>query len=159
MTAVMKRCGVGVLTVLTVFLLGGCSRLIRVRIDFAVPNVGVVDPARLHVRGRVSCDSFDEALPPEPPPFGLTEAVDPNTEYRGTVAPVKFRRDGTIARAEFRAGECHLAIAAFYDTNGNSVVDAGDYVASRPATRVRDLGACRGGNMNDLGTVTLELVR
>lgn len=138
-------------------LVGGCSPLVRVQVELAVPGIAAPDPARLHVRGRVACNPFDlskpRATPPAAPSLGLEESrTEPTPAQVGE--RVVFEREGMIARAEFSATRCHVAISAFYDTNGDQIVGPGDFAATLPATEVADLG-WRAGNMNDLGTVVL----
>jgi hypothetical protein len=135
----------------------GCSPLVRVEVKFEVPGVPVLDPTRLHVRGRVACDSFDlsepRATPPAAPPPGLEESAAGGP--RLAASSVSFDREGTVARASFRATKCHIAISAFYDTDNNGVLGPGDFVATLPAVEVSDRGLCS-GNMNDLGTIVLK---
>lgn len=56
----------------------GCSPVCRLEVRFELPkSAGPIDYAKLHVRGRVSCHSFNLADPapkdPAPPPAGLEE--------------------------------------------------------------------------------------
>ena len=68
---------------------------------------------------------------------------------------MSFEREGMIARTGFGATKCRIAIAAFYDTDGDQIVGPGDFTATVPETVVTDRGLAQ-GNDNDLGTVVLE---
>lgn len=135
----------------------GCSPSVRAEVKFEVPGVPVLDPTRLHARGRVACDSFNlaepRATPPAAPPPGLEEPVE--VAPRLAVSPVSFDREGPVARASFRATRCYLAISAFYDADSNGAVGPGDFAATLPAVEVSDRGLCS-GNMNDLGKIVLK---
>lgn len=136
--------------------IGGCSPLIRVDAKFELPKGAPdLDPKRLHVRGRVACESFNladpEPDPPAPPPPGLTETSE---QAKAGERPVFFERSSATATAQFRAASCWLALSAFYDTHADGAVNDGDYVASVPAVLVRDRGIFS-GNMNSIGPVKL----
>lgn len=124
-----------------------CSPTVRVHVDIELPSGVPLDPARLHLRAHASCDprARDSIAPPAP---GL---ADPQSQ-------VWFEQVGGSVTTSLHGGHCTIAITAFYDTNTNGVVDAGDYVAKVPATDVYDRGMCR-GNMNDLGSIAAELVK
>jgi hypothetical protein len=156
----------------------GCSPVVRIEARFELPpEAGPLDPTRLHVRGRVVCRSFSSSDPepksPAPPPVGLEEA-DPDSYLRvaddagaarayrprlpNEERPVVFQREGATFRASFRSTQCWVALSAFYDTNGDGVLNDGDYVAAVPAVLVVDHGLCQ-GNLNSLGPVTLKPLR
>lgn len=66
------------LAVIVALVVLGCSPVCRLELRFKLPkSAGAIDYAKLHLRGRVSCDSFNLAAPkpedPMPPPIGLEE--------------------------------------------------------------------------------------
>ena len=164
----------------------GCSPVCRLEVRFKLPkSAGAIDYAKLHVRGRVSCDSFDLSAPkpndPMPPPIGLEEnepddvapsldagdasvaAADagdagaPSFRHSGreVVRPASLRREGDAFQLWERASSCKAAATAWYDTNGNGAPDVGDFVARMPTTDFYDRGLCA-GNLTKVGPLDLE---
>lgn len=137
----------------------GCSPLCRMELRFELPkSAGAIDYAKLHLRGRVSCNSFDLSAPkpedPMPPPIGLEEK-DPTESSQEVVRPVSFRREGDTFELWERASRCKAAATAWYDTNGNGTPDLGDFVARMPTTEFYDRGLCA-GNITKVGPLDLE---
>jgi hypothetical protein len=139
----------------------GCKPLVRIEISFEVPGIEELDPAKLHVRGRFICNSFERSEPPPaaptPPPPGLAEAGE--TAPREVERIATFQRSGEHVRASFSGTRCVVSITAFYDTNGDGLVGAGDYTLALTGfeAKTTPLFTCK-GNMNPLGRYELKPV-
>lgn len=166
----------GLLTLAAVF---GCSPVSRLRVSFVLPNsAGAIDFAKLHVRGRVACESFDLSAPkpkdPQPPPAGLEEreeeesivsmdagdaaagdADPPPRPGREAIRPARFDREGDFFQLHQRASSCRAAATGWYDTNGSGKPDAGDFVATMPTTEFHDRGLCM-GNLTTVGPLEMK---
>lgn len=164
----------------------GCSPVSRLRARFALPDGVPLLPGRLHVRARAACASYAQEhdagswKPPSAPAPGLEE--DPNDAGLGALAdagdaaaddagsPPSWVRDrslehvvaptltGLDAEVSVRASSCWVAVTAWYDANGNSVVDADEPLATIPATLVNDRGLCV-GNLTTVGPIVLKPAR
>ena len=62
---------------------------------------------------------------------------------------------GLDAEVSVRATSCWVAVTAWYDANGNNVVDADEPVAAIPATLISDRGLCM-GNLTTVGPIALK---
>ena len=81
---------------------------------------------------------------PEPPPPGLE---DYNDQPMGRVN-LHSRQPGQ-GEAWFHGDRCEVALTAWYDSNGDRVVNAGDFVATYPRSTFTHSGS-------KFGTLVLE---
>lgn len=164
----------------------GCSPVARLRARFALPDGSPSLTGRLHVRARAACPSYAQQQDagtwkrPSAPAPGLEE--DPNDAGQGALEDagdaaagdagstpswvhdrsleyvVRPTVTGLDADVSVRASSCWVAATAWYDTNGNNVVDADEPVATIPATLIVDHGFCV-GNLTAVGPIALKPAR
>lgn len=187
------------LGILTGAIILGCSPVSRLRVSFTLPkSAGAIDYAKLHVRARVACNSFNLADPkpadPQPPlpgpeekdedevpPLPIDDAssdagasdaaaadaassdagdagndlATPRYRSRNQIRAVSLSREGEFFHISERASSCRAAGIAWYDTNGNGLVDRGDFHAVMPLTKFHDRGLCA-GNLTTVGPLELK---
>jgi hypothetical protein len=144
----IHRCGVTCAVSLVGLLSGltGCTPFVLVQLTVDLPR-DANDSTKLHLRGRVACDPLNVSAPkpvgPTPPAPGLETAdADP-----GVSIPIK--RDGMVGKATIYGHvQCLFAASAFYDANGNGVVDRGDRIGTLRSTLVKYRTALFSDNPN-----------
>lgn len=103
--------------------LSSCSPVARVRSRLDLPaSVHDPDPQRLHLRVATSDAAGPLAAPSpglEPPRQLLIAEIEVNRAASGFEAELRFREE-----------QIYVNFTAWYDTNGNGAVDAGDAVGS-----------------------------
>lgn len=62
---------------------------------------------------------------------------------------------GLDAEVSIHASSCWVAVTAWYDANGNDLVDADEPVATIPATLISDKGLCA-GNLTTVRPIALK---
>jgi hypothetical protein len=114
---------------------GGCSPAVRVRSRIELPGAaGVLHVNRLHVTTVTS----DVPGPLPAPPPGLATSGMLGLEV--TLAPGGFE-----AEVALHGQRLYVRVTAWYDANGNGVVDSGDAVGSlEGAVLAEDRGLCAG---------------
>lgn len=147
---------------LAVLVLVECSPMVGFEVRFSLPEGATLAADRLHVRGRSRCSTgggFDPAKAvPEPPEPGLEESMAGEDAYqRGVFHPLRDDRDPAFAHAQLRGSRCEVALTAWYDTNGDRVVNAGDFVGRYPTSTIRTHRACS-NVANHFGTLPLQPV-
>lgn len=125
----------------------GCSPTCLLEVTVSAPDGMTLEPEKLLITGAKAC-------PPAP-----VQAPAPGT---GTGAAEYARTQsvpaGIDVTAAFRGQHCRVQVTAWYDTNANGTLDAGDWVGTSAALDVRDEGVFRGNSVR-APNVTLELQR
>jgi hypothetical protein len=150
----------------------GCSPVSRLKCRFELPKEAApVDATRLHLRAAAACPHYGGEPPPPqpaPPAPGLEEQQAPQLPADASAAEevdakgrrrvvdwASVQRDGFEAEVSVRSSRCWVAMTAWYDANGDGVVDDADYVATLPSTEVADRGLCL-GNVTWAGPITMR---
>jgi hypothetical protein len=134
-----------------------CSPMVSFEIRFSLPDGKTIEATKLHLRGRSRCarGSVDEyeskpaATPPEP---GLEEPFDGKAQDK--FDPMRDPADPAHAQGRFRASTCEVALTAWYDANGDQLVNAGDFVGRYPTSTIKSHFACS-STANHFGTLPL----
>ncbi|MBA2541910.1 MAG: hypothetical protein H0V17_19855 [Deltaproteobacteria bacterium] len=134
--------------------LAECSPNVSFYAIFQLPGEAKIDAAKLHVRGRKKCNrDGTEQASPQPPEPGLEEPYT-DSNYRDTITDFQREHDSKVS-ARFRASRCEIAVTAWYDSNGDNVVNRGDHVATIPTTEITSGGFCL-GDKNYQGIIPLK---
>jgi hypothetical protein len=134
------------LAVLIGLLIVSCSRMVRLEVRLHPPQTEPLDTTKLHIVGAKSC------------PPGLLPGIEPNAEKSDAeFYQAKHVDRGVEVIAAFRGGHCTVQLAAWYDTNGNGRLDAGDLKGTSEPVEGTDEGLCS-GNLVKAPEVTLASI-
>lgn len=107
----------------------GCSPTCLLELTISAPNGLTLAPEKLFVTGVKAC-------PPAPVQPPAPDAGQGDAEYvRARNVPA-----GVDVTAAFRGQHCRVQVTAWYDTNANGNLDAGDWLGSSAALDIRDEG-------------------
>jgi hypothetical protein len=123
--------------------LAACSPVARLELRFAYAGAPL-DPALFQLTGKKTCPPGPVATAPPASPLATTTATarSDDTEWQ----QVHVEAPGLRVVTAFRGSRCRVRVTAFYDTNRDGRVNAGDLSAMSPAIDVVDNGIF-GGNL------------
>lgn len=114
----------------------GCSPTCLLELTISAPNGLTLVPEKLSITGAKACPP----APVQAPAPGMGQADAQYVRARSVPA-------GLEVTAAFRGRHCRVQVSAWYDTNANGSLDAGDWVGSSAALDIQDQGMFRRNRM------------